>query len=68
MDPDAAAGLPDAGPDFQQLETEGVDLSRSQFRVLEVVPQQPKQAVGGGMEEQPGTGWPGSDGSSSGGP
>lgn len=30
-----------------------MDLSRSQFRALEVVAQQPKQAKGGGVEQQP---------------
>jgi hypothetical protein len=51
--PDASAGLSDAGPDLQELEPQGVDLSRSQFRALEVMAQQPKQAVGRGVEQQP---------------
>ena len=37
--PDKAAGLSDAGPDLQELEPQGIDLSRSQFRALEVVAQ-----------------------------
>jgi hypothetical protein len=49
---DAAAGFPDAGPDLQKLETQGVDLRRGQFRVLEVMSQQRKQAIGGGAQEQ----------------
>ena len=53
MQPDAAAGLPDAGPDLQEFEAQGIDLGRSQFRALEVVAQQPKQAVGRGVEQQP---------------
>jgi hypothetical protein len=53
MHPDAAAGLPDAGPDLQAFEAQGIDLGRSQFRALEVVAQQPKQAVGRGVEQQP---------------
>src|SRR5665647_3209833 len=51
--PDAAAGLSDAGPDLQELQPQGMGLSRSQFRALEVVAQQPKQAIGGGVEQQP---------------
>jgi hypothetical protein len=50
--PDAAAGLPDANPDLQELEPQGIDLSRGQCRALEVVAQQPKPAVGGGVERQ----------------
>lgn len=38
VDPDTAAGFPDAGPNLQELEPQGVDLGRSQFRALEVVP------------------------------
>ena len=53
MHPDAAAGLPDADPDLQELEPQGIDLGRSRFRALEVVAQQPKQAVGRGVEQQP---------------
>jgi hypothetical protein len=30
-----------------------MDLGRSQFRALEVVAQQPKQAIGRGVEQQP---------------
>jgi hypothetical protein len=52
VDPDAAAGLPDADLDLQELEPQGVDLRRGQFRVLEVVPQRPKQAIGRGVQEQ----------------
>ena len=51
--PDAAAGFSDAGPDLQELEPQGMDLSCSQFRALEVVAQQPKQAIGRGVEQQP---------------
>jgi hypothetical protein len=51
--PDAAAGLPDGGSDLQELAAQGVDLSRGQFRALEVMAQQPKQAIGGGVQEQP---------------
>jgi hypothetical protein len=53
MHPDAAAGLPDAGPDLQELEPQGVDLGRGQFRALEVVAQQPKQTIGRGVQQQP---------------
>jgi len=53
MYPDAAAGLPDAGPDLQELEAQGVDWGGGQFRALEVVPQQPKQAVSHGVPQQP---------------
>jgi hypothetical protein len=53
VDPDAAAGLPDAGPDLQEFEPQGVDLGGGHFHTLEVVPQQPEQAVGRGVEEQP---------------
>ena len=53
VDPDAAAGFPDAGPDLQELEPQGVYLGRGQFRALAVVTQQPKQAVGRGVEQQP---------------
>jgi hypothetical protein len=51
--PDAAAGFPDAGPDLQELKPQGIDLSRSQFRIPEVVAQQPKQAIGRSVEQQP---------------
>ena len=51
--PDAAVGLADAGADLQELEAQGVDLGRGQFRTLEVVAQQPKQTVSRGVEEQP---------------
>ena len=53
VDPDAAAGFPDAGADLQELETQGVDLGRGQVRTLEMAAQQPEQAVGHGMEQQP---------------
>ena len=53
MHPDAAAGLPDAGPDLQELEPQGVHLGRGQLRALKVTPQQPKQAVGRGVQQQP---------------
>jgi hypothetical protein len=53
MHPDAPTGLTDAGPDLQELKAQGVDLGRGQFRALEVVAQQPKQAIGGGVEQQP---------------
>ena len=53
MDPDAATGLPDAGPDLQELEAEGVDLGRGQLCAFQVVAQQPEQAVGRGVEQQP---------------
>jgi hypothetical protein len=52
VDPDAATGLPDTGPDFQQLETQGVDLCRGQFRSPQMIAHQPKQAVGDGVQEQ----------------
>jgi hypothetical protein len=52
--PDAATGLPDAGPDLQEFEAQGIDLVRSQFRALEVLSQKLKQAVGRGVEQQPG--------------
>jgi hypothetical protein len=51
--PDAAAGFPDATPDLQEFEPQGVDLSRSQLRAPEVVTQQPKQTVSRGVEQQP---------------
>ena len=53
MHPDAATGFPDAGPDLHEVDPQGVDLTRSQFRTLEVAAQQPKQAIGGGIEQQP---------------
>lgn len=40
--PDAPAGFPDAAPDLQELEPQGVDLGRGQLRALKVKPQQPK--------------------------
>ena len=46
VDPDAPAGLPDAGPDFKKLEPESVDLSGFQDRALKVAAQQPEQAIG----------------------
>jgi len=42
--PDAAAVLPEAGPDLQELESQGVHLGGGQLGTLEVMPQQPKQA------------------------
>jgi len=53
VDPDAAAGLPEAGPDLQELQAQGVDLGGSQFGALKVAPQHPKQAVGRGVQQQP---------------
>jgi hypothetical protein len=43
----------DAGADLQEFETQGVDLGRGQFRALELTAQQPKQAIGRGVEQQP---------------
>jgi hypothetical protein len=48
----AAAGIPDAGPDLQELQPQGIDLSSFQIRALQVPTQQPEQAVGGGVQEQ----------------
>jgi len=53
VNPDAAAPRTDAGPDFQEFEPQGVDLGHGQFRALDVAAQQPKQAVGRGVEQQP---------------
>lgn len=35
------------------LESQGVYLGRGQFRTPEVIPQQPKQAIGHGVQDQP---------------
>ena len=40
MHPDTAAGIPDAGPNLQELEPQRFHLSRGQLRALEVAPQQ----------------------------
>jgi hypothetical protein len=53
VDPDAAAGLPNPGPDLQEPEPQGVDLGRGQFRALKVLAQQPEQAIGRGVQQQP---------------
>ena len=51
--PDAAAGFPDVAPDLQELEAQGADLGGGQSCALEVAAQQPKQAISGGVEQQP---------------
>jgi len=53
VDPDAPAGLPYAGPDLQELESQGVHLGGGQRGALEMVTQQPRQAISRGVEEQP---------------
>ena len=53
MDPDSTAALFDSGTDFQKLQPQGVHSGSGQFSTLQVLAQQPHQAVGICVQQQP---------------
>ncbi len=52
MEPDAAAVLDDSGSDFEELESDGSGLGRTQLGSLEMAAQEPEQTVGRGIQQE----------------
>ena len=52
VDPNPAAGFPDASSDLEELESQGAYLGHRKLRSLEGIPEQPEERVGSRVEKQ----------------